>query len=442
MKEVRRIPTALGLLILASGLVTGLILIRQKNVWQSQASSDITPQQIRITNITDTGFTVSWITESQTSGFIKYGRENNRFDLTALDERDQLSGKTGKFLTHHVVIKNLTPGTNYFFKIGSGENLFDNNANPYQQVVARSFQGSPPTNDVAYGSVLDQSKNPVEGAIIYLSLGNTVLQSTITKSSGSWVIPLNLAYTTDFSGYSLYDRQASVEEIFVQGGAKGTATAVTITKQDSPVPPLVLGQNLDFRTQTTAQGEEETDSDSSGESKFSLQGTTPTPNPSALTIINPGEGEKIPNFMPEIFGIGPAGETITITLQSTNQYSGSVKIDALGNWKWTPPGNLEPGEHIVSVLLANGKKVSRSFTVMAAGETDLPSFTATPSATLTPTFTPAATLTPTPTATPPARTSMPSTQSGVPSSGYLTPTFFVFIMGLALIFLGLFTYAR
>jgi hypothetical protein len=33
---------------------------------------------------------------------------------------------------------------------------------------------------------------------------------------------------------------------------------------------------------------------------------------------------------------------------------------------------------------------------------------------------------------------MPSTESGVPSSGYLTPTFLVFIIGCSLIFLGLF----
>lgn len=436
MKKIQRIPTVLGLLVLTFGLMTGLFLIRQKNVWQSRASSDVTPQQVRITNISNTGFTVSWITDSQTSGFVKYGTENERLGLTATDERDQLSGKTGKFLTHHVTLKNLNHNTNYFFKIGSGENIFTNNGNPYQQTTARSPQASPPANDLAYGSVLDQAKNPAEGIIVYFSLGNTIPQSTLTKSSGSWVIPLNLAYVADLSGYSLYDRQASIEEIFIQGGTKGTATAVTITKNDSPVPPILLGQNFDFRTAAANQEEEKPGSGSSGGSKFGLQEAAPTTNPSDLSILNPNEGEKIQNSMPEIFGNGPAGETITITLQSTNQYSGSAKIDTSGNWKWTPPGNLEPGEHVVSVLLANGKKVSRSFTVLAAGKTDLPSFTATPSATLAPTSAP------TPTVTPPARTSMPSTQSGVPSSGYLTPTFFVSIMGLVLIVLGIFTYAR
>ncbi len=433
MTKIKRIPTILGLLVLIFGLITGLFLIRQKNIWQSQASSDIAPKQATVTNINAGGFTVSWITDSQTSGFVKYGLNNDHLDSTAVDERDQLSGKTGKFLTHHVTLKGLNANTQYFFQIGSGTNIFTNNGQSFQQTTAQSSATTPPANDVAYGSVLDQNKNPAEGVIVYFSIGNTIPQSALTKSSGSWVIPLNLAYASDLSGYSPYDRQASIEEIFVQGGSKGTATAVTLTKNDSPVSPITLGQSFDFRAATTPQENEPPASNPAGESKFSLPEATDATDVASLTILNPDEGEKIQNSLPEIFGNGPAGETLTLTLQSANQYSGSVKIDSAGNWKWTPPGNLEPGEHIISVLLANGKKISHAFTVLAAGETDLPAFTATPSATLAPTHAP------TPTVTPPVRTSMPSTQSGVPSSGYLTPTFFVSIMGLVLISLGLFT---
>ena len=86
-------------------------------------------------------------------------------------------------------------------------------------------------------------------------------------------------------------------------------------------------------------------------------------------------------------------------------------------------------------LLAKDKngllqKITRTFIVLASGESGLPAMTATPSGTATPS--------PTPTSTTSGRTSMPSTTSGIPSSGYLTPTFIVFIMGFSLIFLGLF----
>ena len=43
-----------------------------------------------------------------------------------------------------------------------------------------------------------------------------------------------------------------------------------------------------------------------------------------------------------------------------------------------------------------------------------------------------------PSATPEARTSMPATEEGIPQPGVLTPTFFLFIMGLGLLAGGFF----
>ena len=77
--------------------------------------------------------------------------------------------------------------------------------------------------------------------------------------------------------------------------------------------------------------------------------------------------------------------------------------------------------------------VSHTFMVLAAGE-EQPAFEATPSAEVSPSPTPSPT--PTPTATPAAREAMPSTEEGVPEPGNLTPTFFVFIVGLILILTG------
>jgi hypothetical protein len=363
--------------------------------------------------------------------------------MTAGDDRDQLSGKTGSFSTHHITLRNLKPATNYYFKIGSQGKLFDNNGQPYQATTAPLIQTAPPANDVAYGIIIDQSGIPVEGVIVYLSLANTTPLSTITKSSGSWVIPLNLARSTDLASWASYDREASIEEIFVQAGPLGTATAVTVTKYDSPVPTISLGRSYDFRA-----GPKEIEpiptppSATPSASKFTLPETaTPTPSPSTisaeLTIINPDEGERINAQRPEILGTAPPGETITITVQSPATASGKVVADSQGNWKWTPPSNLEPGEHTVtaSFIDKNGKeqKISRTFTVLAAGSSRLPALTATPSAIATPSPSPTAS----PPATPAGRVSMPATEEGIPTPGYLTPTFFVFMMGLVLTFFGI-----
>jgi hypothetical protein len=302
---------------------------------------------------------------------------------------------------------------------------------------------------------VDQNSNPVEGAIVYLSLANANPASTLTKSSGSWVIPLNLVRSADLSSWAAYDKEASIEETFVQAGSLGTATVVATTKNDSPMPKIILGQNFDFRqvaeekpqpTPTQTQTPEAT-----GASKFAIE---PTATSSAtatsagkLTIINPEPGEEINTPKPEFLGTGPAGGTLTITIQSPATYSGTVKVDSKGNWKWTPPSNLEPGQHTITAkyIDQNGKeqKISHTFVVLAAGTSELPAMTATPSASATPSVTPTPTTkiaspSPTPTSTISGRVSIPSTEGGVPTSGYWTPTFFVFIMGISLIFLGLF----
>jgi len=458
MKKERRIPTLIALFLLVVSVTAGVFLIKSGSKFFVGARPEITPKQIKITNIGEDSFTVSWITDEQTSGFVQYGT-GEELPFTALDDRDQLSGQQSEFRTHHVTLRGLTPATNYFFRINSGGKTFGDNGQPYQVKTGSAIRETMPLNDIAYGTVVKQDGSPAQGVIVYLSLANAAPLSTLTKASGSWAIPLNLARSADLSSWAAYDKEASIEEILVQGGSEGTATAVAVTKYDSPLPTIVLGQNFDFRQAPllptpTPTGE-------SLISKFSAEGL-PISTP-ALQIINPLEGEKISTSTPEIFGTGPAGETLTITIESPEVLQGEIIIGGDGSWRWTPPTGLSPGQHTITVSLANGQRVSHSFIVLAAGTDDSPSFTASPSATTTPfltmtptptsistptptitsiptptvffTPTPTATFTPTPTVS--GRVSIPSTESSVPKSGDLTPTFLFSIMGMILIFLGL-----
>jgi uncharacterized protein YxeA len=442
MKKEKRIPTIVAFLILILGIVGGVFLIRNASSWFIGANPEITPKEVKITNITENSFTVSWVTDSQTLGFVKYGTDKE-IPFTAQDDRDQLSGNQGNFFTHHVTLKGLTPSTNYFFKINSGGKLFDNNGQLYEVKTAPSLQGSVRESDVAYGTILKQDGSPAEGVIVYLTLANASPLSTLTRSSGNWMIPLNLARSIDLSSWAAYDKEASVEEIFVQGGPAGTATAISVTKNDNPLPPITLGGNFDFRQAPPSPEPTSSFSSSTSTSGFSL-GNFPTPTP-VLKIINPSQGEEVSTPKPEIFGTGPGGETLTIIVESPETIQGKVVISQDGSWRWTPQTNLSPGPHTVTVRLPNGQQVSHSFVVLAAGDENTPSFTASPSATLAPTPTltptpvPTRTPTPTPTLTPTPviRSSLPSTEGGIPQSGELTPTFLFFTMGLSLIFLGI-----
>jgi len=448
MRKSYRIPTLLALFLLLGGLVGGVFLIKRGIKFSSGAKVEIKPQQVRISNIGERSFTVSWVTDEKTTGFVQYG-PTEELMFTAYDDRDQISGQQGKFWTHHVTIKGLSPATDYFFKINSEGQTFDNNGRPYS-VKTAPLLGEALPNDVAYGTVVKQDNSPAEGVIVYLSLANASLLSTMTKSSGNWAIPLNMARTSDLSSWAKYDKDASIEEIFVQGGPDGTATAIVLTRNDSPVPSITLGNNFDFRESPP----QATPTEPPVSSKFEVkENILPSYE---LRIINPSSGEEINTLRPEIIGAGPPGEVVDIKVESPKVLTGKVKIGGDGNWRWLVPEELSPGQHTITVSLANGQKITRTFTVLAVGESNLPSFTASPSATLTPistptptqiltfiptstpTPTPTLTLTPTPTPTIGGRIIIPSTEGGIPKSGSLTPTFLFSTMGAGLIFLGMF----
>jgi len=171
-------------------------------------------------------------------------------------------------------------------------------------------------------------------------------------------------------------------------------------------------------------------------------------------IINPNDGETISIPKPEIFGEGPRGAKVEITLESPVTYESEIEINSNGEWQWAPPQNLTPGAHTLTVEYTDpdtGEMETFVRTFVLAAETGEggPAFSATPSGstatpTVSPTNTPTEAPVPTATAEPtsttepttPPRKSQPSTESGVPESGFFGPTLILF-GGAAILFFSL-----
>jgi len=456
----KRIPTLLGLIVLVAGLGAGLFLVGRATI-VPRATAEETPKQIKITNISENSFSVSWVTDVSTIGFVRFGEAAGKLEQTIADDRDQLSGEAGIFATHHVTLKNLKPDTKYYFKLGSGTSrvLYDNSGAAYA-IATPAVLSTPPAADTAYGTIRKSETIPAEGALVYLTLPNATPLSTVAQSDGNWAVSLSTARSEDLGAYVAYDRQATVLEIFVQSGEGQTATAVTVTGNDAPVAPIVLGQAHDFTSEAGGlsdgvgipgdlppRTEVEEENEEDGKSKFSLLPlgkALPAVSTFELEILNPEEeGEKIATQKPEIFGTSPKNVTLSITVESPTTYTDEVEVGSDGLWQWSPPANLESGEHTVSVSYTdeNGllQQIKRSFVVLAAGEGDLPAFEATPSAAQT-----GGQATPSASASPSAapRVSQPSTTSGMPTAGVLTPTLVVFILGAGLLAAGVFWQLR
>ena len=426
-------PTALGLLILLVAVGLGIFFVKTRSGVKPETAAEIMPEQVRITNVSDTGFSVSWITSKETTGLIKFGEKVNELKQQALDDRDQLSGGEAAAAVHHVTLKNLLPTTKYYFKIESGGKQFDNKGKLFEMSTGAAL-GSPPTADPIYGTVLTQSGTPAEGVVVYINVANGAPLSALAKTGGNWALSLATARTADLGSYLTYDTQATIVNLLVQGGKQGTASAITTTTNDNPVPEITLGKSHDFRTLAQAETPtvDQPTASPSGESKSGFSALNPSiaqvaTQSGEVTLENPSfEGEIINATQPAFIGSGPAGTVLAIEINSENTYTGSVTINEDGTWEFTPPQGLTPGEHSVAInyIDTNGEEQSltRNFVIAAAGTSDVPAITATQSGQ---------------TATGAARTKMPATDSGIPKPGTFEVTLIMLLTGLGLVVGGL-----
>lgn len=418
MKKTFKIPTIFGIIAIIISLSLTVFLFKNITNFLSKATPEIIPKEVKITNITANSFSVSWITDSVVSGSVSFGENENLTNL-ANDDRDQVSGSQGNYSTHHVSLRYLKNNTKYFFKILSSSSTFDNNGQPY--MIKTLTEASSVATQPVYGTIINPQGSSVSDIVVYLELGSASPQSTLVKPSGSWLInPL---------ASSLQDKI----EIFIQAGKEGTTVVTTNLQNSNPVPQITLGKNSDFRNQPlTTNPDQTTNPTQNNNSGFKA----PPPPEIIPSLIKPATESAIPSDQPNFSGTGVPGTTVKIEVNSETITQATTTVDTNGNWNWTPPAGLPPGDHTVTVTMndKNGNLLNfmRHFTVLAAGTQVNQS--ATPAANLTtPTASPTATPKPIMTATPAAS----ATPSSAPASGNLTPTFFLILFGLIFFSLGL-----
>jgi len=454
MKKEKRIPTILGVFLVIS-LSASLIFIQRSQIFQSKAGGTPDPVDVRITNVTDSSFVVSWVTTKEVVGAIK--------TIDGLNERIfsdvRQSNQSAMSTTHYVRAEGLEANKKYDFVIlADGQSFYQSGISPFSVTTASAITGSPPMANLASGTVQDGAGNPAAGAIVYLSIDGIAPLSSLVTSSGNWAVSLSYAFTPDLSSLANYQEGQIVEDIFVQAGSLGTATASVYTQDDDPVPPIILGEINDFTQQQGSAEPTPTTAVGSGRGGSLLEGVDQGMVQKEFAVLNPDDGEVIGSPRPEIFGSGAAGATVKIRLESPVTYEAELEVDETGSWSWVPPQDLEPGSHTLTIdyidpQTGEEQTFIRTF-VLAANDNNDPSFSATPSGS---TVTPTLTLTPTPTSglaasltptasptatpisspTPMTRTSQPSTESGVPETGLFSLTFSIILASLIVFLLSI-----
>ncbi len=199
----KQFPTLLGLIVLIAGLAIGAMVFRGgTSIFLPRATPETTPKSIRISNVTDQGFSVTFMTDEATSGFIRYGTDPKK--LTQIgDQRDQLTGSVGEYTLHQIsVLRGLEPNTTYYYVLGTGSgSLFDDNGEPFTLKTARQA-GTQPKALTVFGSAVTAAGSPAAGSVVFVTPPNAGTLSSLVTNTGSWAVSLSTARMKDGSGYA------------------------------------------------------------------------------------------------------------------------------------------------------------------------------------------------------------------------------------------------
>lgn len=229
--------SAIILIIIALGLAATYYLVFQKTQFFSKAGTDDIPQKIHITNVTDTAFTVSWVTQKEVIGFISLQQGGN--ENTINDDRDKDRPK--KRFTHHVSLKKLNPATKYSFKIGSGSKVVDKYGKPFEVSTAPISNNTPPLAQPVFGKILNADKTAQDDVLVYINIPGATPLSSYTKESGNFLITLTNARTANLQNYIEIEegRQFNIK---VEAGPQGSVIKPAVVNTQTALEDIILGK--------------------------------------------------------------------------------------------------------------------------------------------------------------------------------------------------------
>ncbi len=385
----KRIPTLLGITVILFGIAITTLFTKKGVPFIGTAAPSETPKNIRITNITDTSFTVSYITDTELLGSIAYG-QNEKMENTVIDDEDKPTNMVKPRLLHTITINNLSPSTTYLFSIISGTTTFLDETKPFSVATGPNIEELPLQEVLMNGKIIFPD-NTAKEAIVYIASPNAQTLSTKVKSDGSYSLILSTMRTQDVSSFVSFAQTIPLTMLVV--GPLTQSHVNLSSNQVTPVPTIILSKTYDFTIDITPVA---TPSGTLGFPFFSASSSAAqTPQ-----LVAPKKNESFTDQRPVFRGTASPSTEIEIEIHSDEQIKTKVKTSNNGTWIFRPQSPLTPGEHTITIKARDQfgilKTITQPFTVYAQGTQVGQS--ATPSATLAPTIAITTTPTPLPTA--------------------------------------------
>ncbi len=427
MNKPIRIPTIFALLFVGVLLLT-MTWITKIISQPTQADVGKLPKDIQVTNVSDTSFTVLWITEKPTRGVIQVTPPDGQA-LTFYDDH-AVQSQNQEFTTHSVTVRGMQALTQYTITfLNTPDKTLTITTGP--TLSLNSNQLGP-----LHGSVKNSDGTPAVGSLVYLALEGSQILSTTVKDSGSFLIPLNLLRTEDTTAYLPVKEEPLPVTLTIISPTGEKTIATTNTDNDSPVPDITLGQPNDFTQSSVKPTPVLAEKQSSFQSVLGTINTTAVAS-SSVTLATPIQGGIVRSEYPFITGKGIPDEIVTIIIGSKSPTVDTVRVKKDGTWQFTPKKGIPAGNQSVTISSFDENKnpisITHLFQIMKSGTQVLGD--ATPSA--SPTIilpTPISTISATPI---PTLLIEPTPTTEIPTTATTVPTYILLAAGISLSIIGL-----
>ncbi|MBI2443095.1 MAG: hypothetical protein HYV40_04290 [Candidatus Levybacteria bacterium] len=412
----RRIPTLLALLLLIGGIGTASYLANTQLHIISRASPEEKPQNMRITNVTDSAFTLTYTTSIPTLGTISYGTQEP--SQVVFDDRDKKAGITKDYTTHSITVEGLKPETKYVFSITSGTSTFLDGDKPFTISTGPTLSDAPQGKTVT-GTILTPDETQAVNILVYVTTANGEVRSTFTKADGAYTLSLRGLRSENLDSFLNLPEGTKMSLIAQSNTSTSQASFLLISPS---LPDITLSQNYDFTFGRTLILPEV--SSESATLSFPLFSTSPVEN-AAVAIDTPTNNEEFSDQQPRFSGTAGAYEEVEITIKSEERKV-IVQADANGNWIYRPDTPLTPGEHSITIKTRDSRgilrEITRSFVVFAEGSQFTEPSVSPPVSTITQSPTPTSQASPTPSTEPSPTREVTEEPTPSPTDVLIIPT--------------------
>lgn len=401
----RRIPTLFAIIVLIVVIGISTILIKNGIFYIGKAAPDTEPQNFSLTNITDTSFTVIFTTSGLVDGVVNINDAKTGNSII-LDDRDKKTGAQAKHYSHHITVPNLSPDTQYAFKLLVGGKEYTNPS--YTVKTGKPLTSTPPSQNPLFGKVLLPDGGVGSDAVVMAKTEQSEIISAVTDSKGEFILPTNSLRTLAGSEYLVLQNETTFTITVFRQTMKASVSTTYQVGQN--LPPVTLLQQYVFSQVS------EVVSTQSSQLNISFPSSGKT-----VDIVSPKQDESFIDQRPLFSGTSYPNSTLSLTIPGVVEQQLLVKAD--GSWSFQSPSGIPQGKHTLTITTNDSinPKVSltRNFTIFAQGSQITENATPSASPTIKPSATPTATPTPTKIPTPSVTTTITPSLSPSPTA---TPT--------------------